>query len=121
MVVDDYAHHPTEIKATLAAAKNSGWKRVLALFQPHRYTRTQALIDDFGRSFHQADSVHVTDIYAASEAPIPGVNSQALVDKLVQQTLPQRGRTCETGIFEYACYRLRRTGLFSMDGIGRKS
>ena len=59
------------------------------LFQPHRYTRTQALMDDFARSFHQADSVHVTDIYAASEAPIAGVTSQALVEKL--QAFGHRG------------------------------
>jgi UDP-N-acetylmuramate--alanine ligase len=81
-VIDDYGHHPTEIRATLASARACRFKNVHVLFQPHRYTRTQALMDDFARAFHQADSVHVTDIYAASEPPIPGVTSQALVEKL---------------------------------------
>ena len=88
-VIDDYGHHPTEIRATLAAARACRFKSVHVLFQPHRYTRTQALMDDFGRSFHQADSVQVTDIYAASEAPIAGVTSRALVEKL--QAFGHRG------------------------------
>ncbi len=81
-VIDDYGHHPTEVRATLAAARACRFKNVHVLFQPHRYTRTQALLDDFASSFHQADTVYVTDIYAASEAPIAGVTSQALVEKL---------------------------------------
>jgi UDP-N-acetylmuramate--alanine ligase len=81
-VVDDYGHHPTEIRATLSAARACGFRHVHVLFQPHRYTRTQALLDDFARAFHQADTVHVTDIYAASERPIEGVTSQALAEKL---------------------------------------
>ncbi len=81
-VVDDYGHHPTEIRATLASARACRFKGVHVLFQPHRYTRTEALMDDFARAFHQADTVHVMDIYAASEAPIPGVTSEALVEKL---------------------------------------
>jgi len=88
-VIDDYGHHPTEIRATLAAARACRFKGVQVLFQPHRYTRTQALMDDFARAFHQADSVHVTDIYAASEAPIDGVTAQALVEKL--QAFGHRG------------------------------
>jgi len=81
-VVDDYGHHPTEIRATLDAARLGGYQRVLVLFQPHRYTRTQSLLDDFASSFHQATAVWVTDIYAASEPAIPGVTAQALVAKL---------------------------------------
>jgi UDP-N-acetylmuramate--alanine ligase len=81
-VIDDYGHHPTEIRATLAAARACRFQHVHVLFQPHRYSRTQALMDDFAQSFHQADTVHVTDIYAASEAPIAGVTSQALVERL---------------------------------------
>jgi UDP-N-acetylmuramate--alanine ligase len=81
-VIDDYGHHPTEIRATLAAAAACRFEHVHVLFQPHRYTRTQALMDEFARAFHQADSVQVTDIYAASERPIEGVTSQALVEKL---------------------------------------
>jgi len=81
-VIDDYGHHPTEIQATLAAARACRFRRVHVLFQPHRYTRTQALLDDFARAFHQADSVFVLDIYGASEKPIDGVNSRALVDRI---------------------------------------
>lgn len=81
-VVDDYGHHPTEIRATLATARTCQFQRVLVLFQPHRYTRTQLLLDDFARAFHQADAVYLLDIYAASEKPIEGVNSQVLTDLL---------------------------------------
>jgi UDP-N-acetylmuramate--alanine ligase len=81
-VIDDYGHHPTEIRATLAAARACRYSRIHVLFQPHRYTRTDALMDDFARAFHQADSVHLMDIYAASEAPIEGVTSAALTDRL---------------------------------------
>jgi UDP-N-acetylmuramate--alanine ligase len=83
-VVDDYGHHPTEIQATLAAARLGGYSRVIVIFQPHRYTRTQELMDDFARAFHAADAVLVLDIYAASEAPITGVTSPSLVDKIVK-------------------------------------
>lgn len=82
MVVDDYGHHPTEIRATLAAARQCSFAQVHAIFQPHRYTRTQALMDDFARSFHEADSVYVLDIYAASEAPIEGVTGKALAERI---------------------------------------
>jgi len=81
-VIDDYGHHPTEIRATLAAAQLCNFQRIHAVFQPHRYTRTQALMDDFARSFHQADMVYVLDIYAASEAPIEGVTGAALAQRL---------------------------------------
>src|SRR6202043_2776404 len=81
-VVDDYGHHPTEIRATLAAARDCKHSKVHVLFQPHRYSRTDALMDDFARSFHQADTVHVLDIYAASEEPIEGVSAEALVARL---------------------------------------
>ena len=81
-VIDDYGHHPTEIRATLDAAKLCQFKKVHVLFQPHRYTRTAALMDDFARSFHQSDSVFVLDIYAASEKPIEGVSSEILVEKI---------------------------------------
>ncbi|MBV8844487.1 MAG: UDP-N-acetylmuramate--L-alanine ligase [Bryobacterales bacterium] len=81
-VIDDYGHHPTEIRATLAAARGCRFSRVHVLFQPHRYTRTQALMDEFARAFHQADSVFVMDIYAASEPPIEGVASEVLIERL---------------------------------------
>jgi UDP-N-acetylmuramate--alanine ligase len=79
-VVDDYGHHPTEIRATLAAAKQGWGRRVVVLFQPHRYTRTRDLMDEFAKAFEQADVVFMTDIYAASESPIPGVTGARLAD-----------------------------------------
>jgi UDP-N-acetylmuramate--alanine ligase len=81
-VVDDYGHHPTEIRATLAAARECKYGRIHVLFQPHRYTRTQLLMDEFARSFHAADTVHLMDIYAASEQPIEGVSAQSLADRM---------------------------------------
>ena len=81
-VIDDYGHHPTEIRATLAAARLCNYKRIHVIFQPHRYTRTQALMDEFAKSFHQADAVYLLDIYAASEKPIEGVTSEALAERM---------------------------------------
>ncbi|BFU95437.1 MAG: UDP-N-acetylmuramate:L-alanine ligase [Nitrospira sp.] len=83
MVVDDYGHHPTEIKATLAAAKQ-GWtdRRLIVLFQPHRYTRTRDLLEDFSRAFTDADRLFLTDIYAASEQPIPGISGAKLAEAI---------------------------------------
>jgi len=78
-VIDDYGHHPTEIRATLEAARQCGFKRILVLFQPHRYTRTRDLLHEFRDCFQAADVVRVLDIYAASETPIPGVDALALV------------------------------------------
>jgi UDP-N-acetylmuramate--alanine ligase len=78
-VVDDYGHHPTEIVATLGAARECGYGRVLVLFQPHRYTRTRDLMAEFAAAFGGADRVEVLDIYAASEEPIAGVTAEALV------------------------------------------
>jgi UDP-N-acetylmuramate--alanine ligase len=73
-LVDDYGHHPAEIEATLDAARNAYSQRIVVAFQPHRYTRTQHLFEDFTRAFNQADVLFVTDIYAAGEAPIPGIS-----------------------------------------------
>jgi UDP-N-acetylmuramate--alanine ligase len=79
-VVDDYGHHPTEIRATLAAAKQVWPGRIIVIFQPHRYTRTQALFYEFLTAFTDADHLIVTDIYSASEEPIPGVNAESLCE-----------------------------------------
>jgi UDP-N-acetylmuramate--alanine ligase len=81
-VVDDYGHHPTEVRATLETACTLQNKRVVVMFQPHRYTRTEALKKEFGSAFDRADLVFVTDIYAASEKPIPGVSGQTIVSAL---------------------------------------
>lgn len=79
---DDYAHHPTEVSATLAAASRDGHRRLVAVFQPHRYTRTQAMWRELGESLSEADLVVVTDVYGAGEDPIPGVSGKLLVDAL---------------------------------------
>ncbi len=81
-VVDDYGHHPTEIRETLRAAKQVWKKKIIVVFQPHRYTRTKALFNEFLAAFPDADNVIVTDIYAASEAPIDGVNAATLCEGL---------------------------------------
>ena len=83
-VLDDYGHHPTEVRATLAAARLCGYRRLHVIFQPHRYTRTYHLMDEFARSFMQADRLYVLDIYAASEKPIEGVTAQAMVERIRQ-------------------------------------
>lgn len=83
LVVDDYGHHPTEIAATLATARTGRWKRVIAMFQPHRFSRTLALKDEFGKAFAKADHVFVTDVYAASEKPLPGVSGATIVEALL--------------------------------------
>jgi UDP-N-acetylmuramate--L-alanine ligase/UDP-N-acetylenolpyruvoylglucosamine reductase len=82
LLVDDYAHHPTEISATLATAKSAGRNRVLTMFQPHRYSRTKALRREFGRAFDNADHVVVTDIYPASEIALPGISGQTIADEI---------------------------------------
>ncbi|MGI4853310.1 MAG: glutamate ligase domain-containing protein, partial [Janthinobacterium lividum] len=78
-VVDDYGHHPTEIRATLQAARDCDFRRVHVLFQPHRYSRTRELMAEFATAFAQADRVEVVDIYAASEQPMEGITAQVLV------------------------------------------
>jgi UDP-N-acetylmuramate--alanine ligase len=79
LVIDDYGHHPTEVRATLAALRTrAGARRTLVLFQPHRYTRTHHLWDEFCRAFHQADALLVTDVYGAGEEPIEGATGEAL-------------------------------------------
>jgi UDP-N-acetylmuramate--alanine ligase len=77
-VIDDYGHHPTEVRATLAAARQCGFRKVHVVFQPHRYTRTQLLMDEFADAFHDADALFILDIYAASEPPIEGITGEAL-------------------------------------------
>jgi UDP-N-acetylmuramate--alanine ligase len=82
-VVDDYAHHPTEVKATLRAAQDAGYSRVWVVFQPHRYTRTAALSAEFGDAFGDADRVVLMDVYSAGEAPVPGVSGKSVLDSML--------------------------------------
>ncbi|GFP32906.1 UDP-N-acetylmuramate--alanine ligase, partial [Candidatus Hakubella thermalkaliphila] len=83
MVVDDYAHHPTEIRATLAAARTGAFKRVVSVFQPHRYSRTKKLANSFGQSFGDSDLTIITDVYGAGEDPVPGVSGKTILDSLL--------------------------------------
>ncbi|NTU89514.1 MAG: UDP-N-acetylmuramate--L-alanine ligase [Actinobacteria bacterium] len=82
-VVDDYGHHPTEVKATIEAASTLGYKRIHVLFQPHRYTRTEALAKQWGEAFDKADTVTFMDVYSAGEVPIPGISGKTLVDSVL--------------------------------------
>jgi UDP-N-acetylmuramate--alanine ligase len=88
LVVDDYGHHPTEIKATLAAAKNGWGRRLVVLFQPHRFTRTKDLLEEFPAAFKLADHLFLTDIYPAGEAPIPGATGERLAEVIRRAGTP---------------------------------
>src|SRR6202790_4173941 len=85
-VIDDYGHHPTEIKATLAAARQCGFRKIHVIFQPHRYTRTRDLLEEFATAFGDADSLFVLDIYAASEKPIEGITGEMLAQRIREKT-----------------------------------
>jgi UDP-N-acetylmuramate--alanine ligase len=82
IIIDDYAHHPVEIRAVLSAARESARERVIAVVQPHRYTRLESLMDEFQNAFNDADIVYVAPVYAAGEEPIEGIDAQALADGL---------------------------------------
>ncbi len=84
-VIDDYAHHPSEIGATISAARSSGFKRVVAVFQPHLFSRTRDFLDGFAESLSKADEVIVTGIYKSREEPIPGVSASAIVEKIKER------------------------------------
>jgi UDP-N-acetylmuramate--alanine ligase len=84
-VIDDYGHHPTEIRATLAAARQCGYRKIHVIFQPHRYTRTRDLMDEFTTAFEDADSLHILDIYPASEQPIEGITGETLTQRISEK------------------------------------
>ena len=88
-IIDDYAHHPSEIKATLSAAKNKNAKRVWCVFQPHTYTRTKAFLKDFAKALSAADKIVLADIYAARETDTLGISSETL-----QQEIQNLGKEC---------------------------
>src|SRR5262249_8957616 len=85
-VIDDYGHHPTEIKATLAAAKQCSFRKIHVIFQPHRYTRTRDLMEEFTTAFGDADTLAVLDIYAASEKPIEGISGEVLAQRIREKS-----------------------------------
>lgn len=100
LIVDDYAHHPTEVRATLASAR-SGWpgRRIICIFQPHRFSRTMLLKDNFIESFTDADKIIITDIYAASEKPIPGISGKSIADGIKDKEvlyIPRKEKIAET-------------------------
>jgi UDP-N-acetylmuramate--alanine ligase len=98
-VIDDYGHHPTEIRATLAAAKQCGYRKIHVIFQPHRYTRTRDLMDEFATAFADTDSLIVLDIYPASEQPIEGITGEALAHRISQKAVgaPPLSRSLRQG------------------------
>ena len=119
-IVDDYAHHPTEIKATLEAASMLNFKHVHVLFQPHRYTRTQALAPLFADAFNSVDSVTLMDVYPAGEAPIPGINGKTVVDSILDKNphhicawMPHRMET-----IPYLLQKLKEGDLLITMGAG---
>jgi len=120
LVVDDYGHHPAEIRATLAAAKAGFDRRVITVFQPHRYSRTQHLRDDFLTAFYQSDVLIVMDIYAAGEAPIPGVHARDLADGIAahghREVLYLGGD--RAAIIDYLCESTRAGDLVLTLGAG---
>jgi UDP-N-acetylmuramate--alanine ligase len=120
MVVDDYGHHPAEIRATLAAAKAGFDRRVITVFQPHRYTRTSYLRRDFLTAFYQADVLIVLDIYPAGEAPIPGVHARDLAEGIAahghREVIYMDGD--RQGIVQYVCESARPGDLVLTLGAG---
>jgi UDP-N-acetylmuramate--alanine ligase len=118
-IVDDYGHHPAEIRATLEAARLQGAERLIAIFQPHRYTRTQLLMDDFADSFRATDRVYVLDIYPASEKPIPGVTSERLVERMAELGFPRaRYAPSEQAVIQAVVDDLRPGDLILTVGAG---
>jgi len=83
-VVDDYAHHPTELRATLSAAREGSWSRIIAVFQPHLYSRTEFLQTEFAEALLEADVAVVTDVYGSREDPMPGVSGKLIVDGILR-------------------------------------
>ncbi len=119
LIFDDYAHHPTEIKATLSSLKKSGQRRVIACFQPHRYSRTKILAEEFGKVFKDVDKVIVTDIYSAGEKSIPGVSSELIV-KSIQDNGHDNVEYIHSHeeIVEYLLHNLRAHDLLVTLGAG---
>jgi len=118
MVVDDYAHHPTEIIATLLAAKTWNYKRIVGVFQPHRYSRTKFLKEEFGRCFAAADSVVITDIYAASESPIEGIAAKTIYDEVKQSGHKDVHLLPKEKLNDYLMESMREGDVLMMLGAG---
>lgn len=118
-VIDDYGHHPTEIKATLATARAANPERLVCVFQPHRYSRTHLMREKFGGAFEDVDALYVTDIYAASEEPIPGVSGEVVVDAVRASGLEDVSYTADVHTAHLAIgSRLRRGDMLLTLGAG---
>jgi UDP-N-acetylmuramate--alanine ligase len=118
-ILDDYGHHPTEIRATLDAVRLRGARRLIAIFQPHRYTRTKFLMDELAGSFDGCERVYVLDIYAASEAPIPGVTSERLVARMHEMGINNaRYASSEAEVLEELLNDVRSGDLVITIGAG---
>jgi UDP-N-acetylmuramate--alanine ligase len=117
LIVDDYAHHPTEIRATLSAAR-SGWpgRRIICIFQPHRYSRTALLKNKFIKSFGDADKIVITDIYAASEKPIPGITGKTIADGIRDKEVEYIAK--KEKISEYVMEEVREGDIILTLGAG---
>lgn len=118
MVVDDYAHHPTEIAATIEAAKVCPRKRLVVVFQPHRYSRTKLLMDKFPQSFIKSDYLVVTDIYAAGEEPIEGVSAKNMIDLIRRKTPLAVDYVAKDKIVEHLKAAVREDDLVLFLGAG---
>ncbi len=118
-IIDDYGHHPSEVKATLQAAKNVAHSRLVVVFQPHRYSRTMHLMEEFSESFAAADYLVLTDIYAASEKPIEGVSSEALCER-IKEKFPAKEVRCvrKDGIIGHLLSVIRPKDLVLTLGAG---
>ncbi|MCL2402700.1 MAG: UDP-N-acetylmuramate--L-alanine ligase [Coriobacteriia bacterium] len=119
-LVDDYGHHPTEIAVTLEGAKNLGYKRTVVVFQPHRYSRTQAFEQEFGSAFKHADLVILTDVFSGGETPIPGISGRTIVNSILNCNpdaqvvwLPRR-----QNLSDYLCKNTRSGDLLITMGAG---
>ena len=120
IIIDDYAHHPTEIRAVLAAAREGAEGRVIAVMQPHRYTRLQSLMDEFQNAFNDADVVFVTPVYAAGEEPIEGIDSDALGRRPPRPRPPHGARRRRSRRVVPRASRSRRRGRHGhLHGRGR--
>ena len=118
VIIDDYAHHPTELKATLSAAKNVCNGKIWCVFQPHTYTRTKALLNDFSNSFSNADKIIITDIYAAREKDTNEIHSQDLVNKLLQNGVDALYLKTFEEITSYLCDNLQGPDMLITAGAG---
>jgi len=118
LVIDDYAHHPTEIRATLAALKNLNRKRTVAVFQPHRYTRTKLLLDEFGKCFSDVDTLIITDIYPAGEKPIENITAYSIVDCVRNNGGTQVSYLPKENLVEYLLKTTRPGDLLVTLGAG---